>query len=129
MVVAQVDVTGGGLLAVVVTLLVTWLFYGVTLHLAAVFFIGDVPSQRAAYAATVPAAVSLLLGQYGLAGRSLVSPGVDLAIALAVTLAADAAAVHSAYGLSRRATAALTLLHLAFATVLGVALTNLFGLA
>ncbi len=39
------SLTGGGILAVLVTVLVTWLFYAVTLHLAATFFIGDVPAS------------------------------------------------------------------------------------
>ncbi|MFC7176508.1 DUF7473 family protein [Halosegnis marinus] len=45
-----------------------------TLHLAATFFIGDVPSQRAAYAAPVPAAVSILLQQYGRGTSSASTP-------------------------------------------------------
>lgn len=125
---AQVDVTGGGLLAVVVTLLLAWLFYAVTLHLAAVFFIGDVPSQRAAKASTAPTVVSLLLQQYGLAGTTLVAPGVDLFVAIVATLVADAFAISYSYRLSWPPTIALTLLHLAFATVLGFALNNIFGL-
>jgi hypothetical protein len=124
----QAGVTGGGPLAVVVTLLLTWLFYAVTLHLAAVFFIGEVPSQRAATASIVPALLSLLFQQYGLAQNALLGPGLDLLIAMAVTVGADAAAIAAVYGLERRATAALTALHVAFAAVLGVALSNLFGL-
>lgn len=124
---AQVDVTGGGLFAVVVTLLLAWLFYAVTLHLAAVFFVGDVESQRAAKASLAPVVVSVLLQQYGLAGNALVSPGVDLALAVLATLVADAIAISYAYRLSWPPTTALTLLHFAFATVLGVALNNLFG--
>ena len=124
---AQVDVTGGGLLAIVVTLLLAWLFYAVTLHLAAVFFVGDVPSQRAAKASLAPVAVSLLLQQYGLTGNVLVAPGVDLAIAVLATLVADAFAISYTYRLSWPPTVALTGLHFAFATVLGLALNNIFG--
>lgn len=125
---AQVDATGGGALALVVTLLVAWVFYAVTLHLAAVFFIGEVPSQLAAKASTAPVVVSILLQQYGLEGTVLVSPGVDLVVAVVATIIADAIAISYVYELSPSPTAALTLLHFAFATMLGLALNNLFGL-
>ncbi|MFB6074092.1 MAG: hypothetical protein ABEJ89_03685 [Haloarculaceae archaeon] len=127
LVVAQAAPTGGGLLPVVVTVLVAWAFYAVTLHLAATFFLGEVPSQRAATAGLVPAVVSLLLGQYGRTGAVLLSPGLDLALAVAVTLLADALAISRVYRTSWRPTTALTLLHFAFAAVLGFALNNIFG--
>jgi hypothetical protein len=122
-----VDVTGGGLLAVVVTFLFAWLFYAVTLHLAAMFFIGDVPSQRAAYAGIAPALVSILLGRYGVEGIGFLSPSLGVAVVLVVTLAADAIAISSVYRISWTPTAALTALHLAFAAVLGIALNNIFA--
>lgn len=112
---AQVDVTGGGVLAIVVTLLVAWLFYGVTLHLAATFFVGDVPTQWAMRAAIVPAVVSLVLQRWG------------PAVVIPVTLATDALAIHWSYRLERQSVVALTLLHFAFATVLGLALGDLLG--
>jgi len=122
------SITGGGLFALVVTFLVTTLFYAVTLHLAATFFIGDVPSQRAAYAAPVPAAVSILLGQYGRSGGFLgLSDSLLVGIALGVTLAADLLAVSFSYRLKLTSAAPLVLLHFAFAAVLGVALANLLG--
>ena len=125
---ASPDPTGGGPLAVVVTLLIAWVFYAVTLHLAATFFIGDVPSQRAATAGAAPAVVSILLGRWGLEGVAFVSPSLGVAVALLATLVADAIAISAVYRISWRPTAALTLLHLAFAAVLGIALNNIFGL-
>ncbi|WP_255198294.1 DUF7473 family protein [Halorarius litoreus] len=119
--VAQVDITGGGPLALVVTFLVTTLFYAVTLHLAATFFIGDVPSQRAAYAAPVPAAVSILLQQYGLQSSLLVG------VAILATLVSDLLAVSFVYRLKFKSAIPLVLLHFAFAAVLGIALGNLLG--
>jgi hypothetical protein len=118
--------TGGGLLAVVVTLLVTWLFYAVTLHLAATFFIGEVPSQLAAKAAIVPAIVSLLLQQYGLQA-GIVSPSLGVLVVIVVTMLADGIAISAVYRLSGRSTAPLVVLHFAFAAVLGFALNNIFG--
>ena len=121
--------TGGGLLALVVTFVVTTLFYAVTLHLAATFFVGDVPSQRAAYAAPIPAAVSILLQQYGRGGAPI---GFDasllVGVAVLVTLVADLLAVSFAYRLKLRSAAPLVLLHFAFAAVLGIALGNVLGL-
>jgi hypothetical protein len=117
----QTDVTGGGLLALVVTFLVTSLFYAFTLHLAATFFIGDVPSQRAAYVGPVPAAVSILLQQYGLDSSLLVG------VAILATLVADLLAVSFVYRLKLRSAVPLVLLHFGFAALLGVALGNLLG--
>jgi hypothetical protein len=104
------------------------LFYAVTLHLAATCFIGDVPSQRAAYAGLVPALVSILLGRWGIEGIAFVSPSLGVAVVLVATLVADAVAISAIYRISWRPTAALTLLHLAFAAILGIALNNIFGL-
>ncbi|WP_336336143.1 DUF7473 family protein [Haloarcula brevis] len=120
------SLTGGGLLAVVVTVLVTWLFYAVTLHLAATFFIGDVPSQLAAKAALVPAVVSLILQRWGVES-GVVSADLGVAVVLLLTLVADGIAISLSYRLSTRSTAPLVALHLAFAAVLGFALNNIFG--
>ncbi|WP_235853518.1 DUF7473 family protein [Halosimplex salinum] len=123
----QTDVTGGGLFALLVTFLLTALFYAVTLHLAATFFIGDVPSQRAAYVGPVPALVSILLGRYGVESIGFVTPGLGIVIVLLATMVADAIAISVSYRISWRPTAVLTALHLAFAAVLGFALNNIFG--
>lgn len=122
------DPTGGGPLAVVVTFLVAWLFYAVTLHLAATFFIGEVPSQRAAAAGTAPAVVSILLGRWGVEAVGFVSPSLGVAVVVVVTLFVDAVAISSVYRISWAPTAALVALHFAFAAVLGFALNNVFGL-
>jgi hypothetical protein len=111
----SVDPTGGGPVAVVVTFLLAVVFYAVTLHLAAVFFLGDVPSQRAALAGPVPAVTSILLQQWG---PEVVIP---------VTLLGDFLAVRYSYDLPTRAAVALTLLHFAFAVALIIPLNNVFG--
>jgi hypothetical protein len=126
MVVLQ-SVTGGGPLAVVVTFLLVALFYAVTLHLAATFFIGDVPSQRAAKAAPAPAVVSLLLQRYGQTA-GIVSPSLGVLVTVVATLVADAIAISFVYRLQWSSAIPLTLLHFGFAALLGVALNNLFGL-
>jgi hypothetical protein len=124
---SSVDITGGGLLALFVTFLLATLFYAITLHLAATFFIGDVPSQRAATVAPVPAIVSLLLQQYGLGG-DIVSPGVGVLVTIGATLLADAIAISFVYRLKWSSAIPLTLLHFTFAAVLGVSLGNIFGI-
>ncbi len=121
------SLTGQGLVAVLGTILLGWAFYAVTLHLAATFFVGDVPTQPAAAAAIVPAVVSLLLGQYGLSGRTLVSPGVDFVIALVAILGADALAIGYAYELDWKPAAIVAVLHFAFAVALVIPLNNIFG--
>ncbi|WP_424017381.1 DUF7473 family protein [Halorientalis pallida] len=124
----QVDATGGGPLAIVVTFLLVAAFYAVTLHLAATFFIGDVPSQRAAYVAPAPAIASLLLQQWGLRGFGPLSPSLAAGIAILAILAADLIAISYVYRLQWSSALPLTLLHFGFAAVLGVALNNIFGL-
>ena len=124
---SAVDLTGGGILAILVTVLLTTLFYAVTLHLAATFFIGEVPSQRAAKVAPVPAIVSLLLQQYGIEGGG-VSPGVGVLITIGGTLRADAIAISFVYRLKWSSAIPLTLVHFTFAAIMGVALNNIFGL-
>jgi hypothetical protein len=114
-VLAQTDVTGGGPLAIVVTFLLTAVFYAVTLHLAAVFFLGDVPSQRAVAVSPVPALVTILLGRYG---PEVIAP---------VALLSDLLAISAVYRVRWRTAAILTLLHFAFGVVLGVAIGNLLG--
>jgi len=121
------SLTGGGVLAVIVTLLLTWLFYAVTLHLAATFFIGETPTQLAAKAAIVPALVSMLLQQWGVAS-GLVSPSLGVLVVIVATAVADGIAISLSYRLSTSSTAPLVALHLAFAAVLGFALNNIFSL-
>jgi hypothetical protein len=124
----QTDVTGGGPLALVVTFLVTSLFYAFTLHLAATFFIGDVPSQRAATAAPVPALVSILLQRYGRSDAAIgVDPSLLVGLVVLATLVADLLAVSFVYRLKLRSAISLVLLHFGFAALLGVALGNLLG--
>jgi hypothetical protein len=122
------SITGGGPLALIVTFLLTWVFYAFTLHLAATFFIGDVPSQKAATAAAVPAVVSILLQQYGLQGGAFgIDPSLLAGVTILATLVADGIAVSSVYRLQFRSAAPLVVLHFGFAAVMGVALANVLG--
>jgi hypothetical protein len=111
----SVDPTGGGPVALVVTLLVATVFYAITLHLAAVFFVGDVATQRAVVAAPVPAITSILLQQWG---PEVVIP---------VTLLGDFLAIRYSYKLPITSSVALTALHFAFSVALIIPLNNIFG--
>lgn len=115
-VVLQVDPTGWGPFAYVVTFLIAWVFYAVTLHLAALYVLGDTPHQRAALAGAVPAVVSLVIQPY--------SP----LVAVVLALLSDAAAIHVVYKLNRRGTALLALAHYTIAVIFGFALFNIITL-
>jgi hypothetical protein len=123
----QTDITGGGLLALVVTFLLTALFYAITLHLAATFFIGEVPSQRAAYAAVPPAVVSILLQQYGQTNTAGLDPSLLVGLVVVATLLADLLAISFVYRLKFRSAAPLVLLHFGIAAILGAAIANILG--
>ncbi|MFB6201620.1 MAG: hypothetical protein ABEI98_06385 [Halorhabdus sp.] len=124
---AQIGPIGGDLAVLLAVFVAVSLFYALTLHLAATFFLGDVPSQWAASVGPVPAAVSILLGRYGIESVGFVSRGLGVLIVVVTTLCADGLAIARVYDLPRRETVVLTLLHFAVGTVLGFALANLFG--
>ncbi|MFD1513193.1 DUF7473 family protein [Halomarina rubra] len=115
------SVTGGGVLAIVVTFLLAWLFYAVALHLAATFFLGDVPTQRAATAAFAPALFAMLL-QLGQVGGADIPIVVFIVVSFLVALFAN----HLVYRLRWTSAAMLTLLYFAFAFALGLALFNIY---
>jgi len=106
---------GGSPVAILVTLLIATVFYAVTLHLAAVFFLGDVPSQRAAYVAPIPAVTTLLVSSW------------HPLVILAMALLGDFIGIRLSYKLDFVPAGVLTALHFAFATVLAFALNNIFG--
>lgn len=112
----QVDPTGGGPFAYVVTFLIAWVFYAVTLHLGALYVVGDTPHQRAALVGVVPAVVSLVVQLY--------SP----VVAVVLALLSDAVAIHVVYKLRRRGTALLALAHYTIAIIFGFALFNIITL-
>ncbi|RRJ28276.1 DUF7473 family protein [Halocatena pleomorpha] len=112
----QIDPISSGLFAYVVTFLAAWVFYAVTLHLAALYVVGDTPHQRAALAGVAPAVVSLSI-----------QPFSPLA-AVVLALASDAAAIYVVYKLRKRGTALLALAHYTVAIIFGVALFNIITL-
>ncbi|WP_435334141.1 DUF7473 family protein [Haloarchaeobius sp. TZWWS8] len=113
---AQLAPTSGGLLAYAGTFALAALFYAVTLHMAARNVLGDVPVSRAFVVGPVLGLVSLLLQQWG------------PAVAIAVTLLVDAFAIHVVYGLDRKLTAFVAVIHYTIAVILGFTLYNLVAL-
>jgi len=91
-------------------------FYAVTLHLAALYVVGEVPHQRAAMVAPVPATISILLQQY------------PAFVVIPVTFVGDLIAISAVYRLRLRSALLLTVFHFTIAVVLGLALASLLGL-
>jgi hypothetical protein len=113
---AQLDPAGGTLVAFVGTFLALTIGYALTAYIAARYVLGEVPAKRALLVGAVPAAVSLLLQQYG------------PAVAIAVTLLADFFAIRSAYRLENRLAGLVALVHYTVTAILGITLVNLIGL-
>jgi fucose 4-O-acetylase-like acetyltransferase len=109
----QAEFVGGGPLALVVTFVLAALFYAVTLHLAALWVLGDEPHQRAVAVSPVPAAASMLF--------AAASPAVVAALAFLATLVA----VRYVYKLTTKGALVVTVFHFAIAVILGFALRNL----
>jgi hypothetical protein len=109
----QADLVGGGPLALVVTFVLAALFYAVTLHLAALWVLGDEPHQRAVAVSPVPALISMFFEAAG--------PVVVAVLAFGATLVA----VRYVYKLTTKGAALLTTFHFAIAVILGLALRNL----
>ena len=114
MVPLQAELVGGGPLALVVTFLVATLFSAVTLHLAALWTLGDEPHQNAVKAAPVPVVIAMLFSQY--------NPALMAALAFAGALAA----VRYAYGLTTRGAALVSVFYFAISTIFAFAFANVF---
>lgn len=114
MVPLQADVVGGGPLALLVTFLVATAFSAVTLHLAALWVLGDEPHQSAVKTAPVPVLIAMLFSQY--------SPAIILALAFvgAVT------AVRYVYGLTTRGAIFVAVFYVTISTIFAFAFANIF---
>lgn len=115
--VAQLDPATGGPLAYVGTFLAATAFYGLTLHIAARYVLGDVRVTQAFTVAPALALVSILLQQWG------------PAVVAVVTVSVAYAAVHAVYDLSHKMTAFVTLIYYTVSVILGVLIYNLVFLA
>lgn len=110
------DPAAGGPLAYIGTFAVATIFYGLTLHIAARYVLGDVPVKRAFLVAPALALVSILLQR---AGPIVVVP---------LTVGVAYVAIHVVYDLGHRLTAFVAVIYYTVAVLVGVTLYNLVQL-
>jgi hypothetical protein len=110
----QVDLVGGGPVAIVVAFLVSTLFSAVTMHLAALWVLGDEPHQNAVKVAPVPVVVAMLFGRY------------HALIVLALAFGAAFVAIRYVYDLTLRGTALVTAFYVAISAIFAFAFGNIF---
>ena len=111
-----IDPAGGGLLAYLGTFLLATAFYGITLHIAARYVLGDVPVKRAFTVAPLLAIVSLLLQQWG------------PLVVVPFTLAVAYTAIFVVYEQGHKLTLLISVIYYTVAVILGVLIANLVTL-
>lgn len=104
--------------AILGTLLLAAVFYGITAHLAARYVLGDVRIESGLVVGVVPAVV--IIG-----GVQLLGTGVGLVVTLAVALVGDFLAIERLYDASRRFAVAITVVHFAISVLLGTVLASI----
>jgi len=114
MVPLQADLVGGGPFALLFTFLVSTAVSAVTLHLAALWVLGDEPHQRALKAAPLPVVLAMLFSQY--------SPAITLSLAFIGAVSA----VRYVYGLTTRGAALVSVFYFAISTIFAFSFANLF---
>ncbi len=112
----QVQPSPGTAAAFVGTLVVGWLFFSFTAHVAASYVLGDVPWRRALAVGAVPAVVTLALGQ------------LPPAAIIVVALLADLAAFHLVYHVRYRTAALAAVFHYVASLALVLLVTYGLGL-
>ncbi|MCG1004374.1 MULTISPECIES: hypothetical protein [Halobacterium] len=115
MVVLQVQPAPGTLGQYVGTLVGGWLLFAFTAHVAATYMLGDVPWKRALLVGVAPAVVTVALVRY------------NPAVIIAVSLAADLAAVHAVYRVKYRTAALVVVMH--YVVTLALVLSTAYLLA
>lgn len=116
MVVLQAQPAPGTLGQYVGTLVGGWLLFAFTAHVAATYILGEVPWKRAAVVGLAPAVVTVALVRY--------SP----VVIVAVSLAADLAAVHAVYRVKYRTAALVVVIHYVVSLALVLLAANLLAL-
>ncbi len=109
----------GSVPAVLGTLLIAAVFYGVTAHVAARYVLGDVQFEQALLVGIVPATI-LVVGVW------LLGEGIGLYVALLGALVGDFVAIDRIYDPGLKWSIAVTLVHYAVSVLLGTAVTSLF---
>lgn len=112
--VAQVaDPAPGGVLAYLGTFVVATVFYGVTLHIAARYVLGDVSIRRAFRVAPILGLFALMLQQAG------------PALTAAITVVVAYVLIHVVYDLSHKMTVFVTVIYYTVALLVGFTIANL----
>ena len=112
--VAQVaDPAPGGVLAYLGTFVLATVFYGITLHIAARYVLGDVSIRRAFRVAPVLGLFALMLQQAG------------PALTAAITVVVAYVLIHVVYDLSHKMTVFVTVIYYTVALLVGFTLANL----
>jgi uncharacterized membrane protein YfbV (UPF0208 family) len=101
----QADPVGGGPLALLGTVLVLTALSAVTLHLAALWVLGDEPHQSAVKAAPVPVVIAMLFSRY------------RPAIVLPLVFVGVVATVRYVYGLTTRGAVLVAVFYLSFTII------------
>lgn len=104
--------------AVLGTLLIATVFYGITAHLAARYVLGDVRIEHGLLVGAVPAAVIVV-------GVQLLGSGAGIVLVVLAAIAADFLAIERLYDTERRFAAVITVVHFAISVLLGSVLTSL----
>ncbi|MCU4743682.1 hypothetical protein OB955_05255 [Halobacteria archaeon AArc-m2/3/4] len=112
-VVAQLEPATGGLLAYLGTFVIATIFYGLTLHIAARYVLGDVSVRRAFRVAPVLALFLIVLQQAGPA----ITAGVSLVVAYTL--------IYVVYDLGHKMTAFVTVIYYTVALLLGIVIYNI----
>jgi len=114
MVPLQADLVGGGPLALAVTFVVATAVSAVTLHLAALWVLGDEPHQRAVKAAPVPVLLAMLFSQY------------NPVIILVLAFVGAVAAVRYVYKLTTAGAVFVSVFYVTISTIFAFAFGNIF---
>ncbi|MFC7114124.1 hypothetical protein ACFQH2_02860 [Natronoarchaeum sp. GCM10025703] len=104
--------------AVLGTLLIVTVFYGITAHLAARFVLGDVRIEHGLMVGAVPAVLIVV-------GVQLLGGGPEVLLVIIAALVADYFAIKRLYDTDRRFAGAITISHFAISILLGSVLTSL----
>jgi len=108
----------GSVTALLGTLLIAAVFYGLTAHVAARYVLGDVEFEQALLVGIVPATILVL-------GVRLLGDGVGLYVSLLLALVGDFVAIDRIYDPGRKWAAAVTVVHYAVSFLLGVSFASL----
>ncbi len=105
--------------AVLGTLLIATVFYGLTAHIAARYVLGDVRIEHGLMVGAVPAAVIVV-------GVQLLGAGAGIILVVLAAIVADFLAIERFYDTERRFAAMITVVHFAISVLLGSVLASLF---